>query len=101
MKNKTLRQQLHSCRLHVLILLFGTFLIVVPATAQAPASQKDCSSVEITCPASVDAGEDMMCSASVNDPDFTYHWATSTGDIISGQGSFSVTISNLSAGQNV
>src|SRR5690348_6286479 len=75
-------------------------LLALPASAQEAALS--CPTVNVSCPDSVEAGEELTFTAGVSDGDAhvdpTYNWTISAGTIRSGQGTSTIVVDTMDAG---
>lgn len=75
-------------------------LMAFPASAQVAAVS--CPTVNVSCPDSVEAGEELTFTASVSGRDAsvdpTYNWTISAGTISSGQGTSTIVVDTTEAG---
>ena len=86
----------HFIAVLVLLAAIGTF----PASAQEAAPS--CPAVTVSCPDSVQAGEELTFTASVSGGDAnvdpTYNWSVSAGTISSGQGTSTIIVDTAGTG---
>lgn len=82
------------------ILLCAVLLLAVPASAQEATAS--CPTIDVSCPDSVEAGDELTFTAGVSGGDEnitpTYNWTISAGTISSGQGTSTIVVDTTEAG---